>query len=123
MLGAGFVVENLQPVPSAMAVDTPKSQAKGLIGIGIIPVCRKALPAGYQTPSKVRNAICFGLAKIVRLEKAGFKLSRNGCRIGLFGQLLTTARGSSDVDKLARRVATCFRPFFALAHLAGDSPL
>ena len=94
ILGAGFAVINAHPVRSEMSGAAPKAQAKEPIQLDIIVVCRK-LSRALRPPSET-EAITVAQAKIVRLEAAGFTLSRNDRRIVFHGQLLTTLRSVND---------------------------
>lgn len=102
VLGARFIVVGSQPVKSEMSVATPKAAAKEPIQFDIILVCHKAT-AGRK-PHSAAKAIAAARAQLVRLEAAGFKLSRNDRRIVLFGQLLTTVASVKDAEGIARRV-------------------
>jgi putative DNA methylase len=85
-----------------MSVAAPKSQAAEPIQLDIILVCRKAgqAPKAPDTVKAVKTA----RAKLVRLEEAGFKLSKNDRKIVLFGQLLTTMRSAAEADGIAAKV-------------------
>ncbi len=100
VLGAGFTVVNTQPVKAEMSVGAPKSQAKEPIQLDIIIVCRKETTACTHRPS-VPQAIASARAKLGRLRTAGFALSRNDCKIVVFGQLLTTLTAPADAERLA----------------------
>jgi putative DNA methylase len=102
LLGADFRVINSQPVKSEMSVATPKSQAKEPIQLDIIIACRKS---GPPSPSKtIPEAIASARRKLARLTNEGFRLSRNDCKVVLFGQLLTTLRTADNVAKLGEIV-------------------
>jgi putative DNA methylase len=100
ILGAGFVVVNIQPVKAEMSGATPKSQAKEPIQLDIIIVCRKQTNANADRPT-VEEAMESAKAKIKRLYDAGFELSRNDRKIVLFGQLLTAIRKPEDAEQFA----------------------
>lgn len=101
ILGAGFVVVNSHPVKAEMSVATPKSQAKDPIQLDIVLVCRKAGGAGVQGRPSVREAIRSSRAKLLRLHKDGFALSRNDRKVVFYGQLLTTIGPGSDATSIA----------------------
>ncbi|HET6572788.1 MAG TPA: DNA methyltransferase, partial [Fimbriiglobus sp.] len=102
VLGAGFTVINSQPVKSEMSVAVPKAQAKEPIQLDIVLVCRKAQQK--PQPQEHEKAVKAAQAKLVRLEEAGFALSKNDRKIVLYGQLLTTLRSPEEVGDIAARV-------------------
>ncbi len=102
VLRAGFVVVNSHPVKSEMSVAAPKSQAKEPIQLDTILVCRKA--QHHQRTSSVRQASESARARLERLTKAGFSLSRNDRKIIYFGQLLATLRSPDDFEPILRHI-------------------
>jgi putative DNA methylase len=121
VLGSSFAVVNSQPVKAEMSVATPKSQAKEPIQLDIIIVCRKQGIAGFLRPS-IDQAIESGKQKLQRLHAAGFQLSRNDCRIVLFGQLLTTLGSAYDFSNLAEYVADMGEFSFS-SHATNPQPI
>ncbi len=117
VLGGGFVVTNSQPVKAEMSVATPKSQAKEPIQLDIILVCRKQEALVGSQVSAPQEALASARAKLTRLREAGFRLSRNDCRIVLFGQLLVTLQSVEDSTQIARRVEE------ELEHLQEEKPV
>lgn len=114
--GAGFVVVNSHPVKSEMSVATPKSQAKQPIQLDIILVCRKT-QHGRPRPS-VPQALESAKIKLHRLREVGFSLSRNDCRVILFGQLLTAIASTERYTEVATLVEKELgTPQFAKMHL------
>jgi putative DNA methylase len=99
LLGAGLVVVNSHPVKAEMSVATPKSQAREPIQLDIIIVCRKPGAARLPRPSVAQATEC-AREQLGRLGAAGFELSRNGRKVALFGQILTTLEVSDDAQRL-----------------------
>jgi putative DNA methylase len=99
VMRAGFFVVNSHPVKSEMSVATPKVQAKEPIQLDIILVCRKASHLEVRPPSR-ETALKASRAKLHRMEKAGFQLSRNDRKVTLFGQLLTILRAEHEIAEL-----------------------
>lgn len=93
IFGARFSVVNAHPVKAEMSVAAPKSQAKEPIQIDIIIVCRKQeIDNRGQTNSSecMKEAEERAFEKLRRLRTTGLKLSRNDCRVVLYGQFLST---------------------------------
>ena len=103
VLGAGFIVVNAHPLKSEMSVATPKAQAKEPIQLDIAIVCRKVSPKLLNKPERVK-ALSAAQEKLSRLERAGFKLSRNDERVVLFGQILTTIRSVAEICEITEAV-------------------
>ncbi len=105
--GAGFVIVNAHPVKAEMSVATPKFQAKEPIQLDIILVCRKSSAEANRRTSSPIEALDRARAKLERLAKAGFTLSRNDRKITIIGQLLTSSEqcggNSLALDELAER--------------------
>lgn len=104
ILAAGFLVVNSHPVKAEMSVATPKSQAKEPIQLDIVIVCRKAEILCKSETISPKQAIISAKSKLKRLHEAGIRLSRNDCRIVMFGQLLTTLRLPDDVQQMIKHV-------------------
>jgi len=104
ILGADFLVVNSHPVKAEMSVATPKSQAKEPIQLDIVIVCRKTQAIGQRKDASPEQAIVSAKGKLKRLHEAGIRLSRNDCRIVIFGQLLTTLRSAGEVDCIVKHV-------------------
>jgi len=104
ILGADFLVVNSHPVKSEMSVATPKSQAKEPIQLDIVIVCRKTRANCTSQRTSPKQAILSARSKLKRLHEAGITLSRSDCRIVMFGQLLTTLRSASEVDRIIEHV-------------------
>jgi adenine-specific DNA methylase len=104
VLGSGFAFVNSHPVRGELSVAAPKSQAKEPIQLDIILVCRKRQP-GWQ-PCDVDEALKVAEMKIQRLLRAGFRLSRNDCKIIVLGQVLTTLSNASDFEACSAAIAS-----------------
>jgi putative DNA methylase len=104
LLGSGFSVVNSHPIKAEMSVATPKSQAKEPIQLDIVLVCRKTGDASRCDAKPAPDAIRRARAKVVRLVREGFRLSRNDRRVVVCGQLLTAVTCASDIEMLAERV-------------------
>ena len=113
VLGARFLVVNCHPVKAEMSVATPKSQAKEPIQLDIIIICRKA--SDSLKTATIPDAIAAAHGKLARLRPAGLFLSRNDCKIVLFGQLLTTLRSPTEVSEVLERATTEFKEVDATA--------
>ena len=103
VLGAGFFVVNAHPIKSEMSVATPKAKAKEPIQLDIAIVCRKVSHRPRDKPDLVK-ALSVAQEKLSRLERVGFKLSRNDERTVLFGQLLTTIRSVAEISEITKAV-------------------
>ncbi len=79
--GARFCIEACHPVKAEMSVAAPKHQAKSPINFDIIMVCRKKSSGTTGAPIlgawTLENALERAKAQIERLQKSGWKLSRN----------------------------------------------
>lgn len=104
--GGGFVVVNAHPVKAEMSVATPKFQTKEPIQLDIILVCRKSSAEPKRQTCSPIEALDRARAKLQRLAKAGFTLSRSDRKITIMGQLLTCSEQVGDslsLDELAER--------------------
>lgn len=104
ILGAGFVVVNSQPVKAEMSVATPKTRAKEPIQLDVIVVCRKRDWTGDRSSASTEKALQTAREQCLRLQDAGFNLSRNDRKVTLFGQLLKSITSPSDISVLTPRV-------------------
>jgi len=120
ILGAGFCVVNSQPIKAEMSVATPKAQAKEPIQFDIILVCRKA--GSGRTPPDAEAALAAARSKIQRLQRAGFRLSRNDLKVVCFGQILTTLRSIDALDALPDAVDEQLRAFEGVAQDVKSPP-
>lgn len=94
---------NAHSIKSEMSVATPKAKAKEPIQLDIAIVCRKVSHRPRDKPERVK-ALSVAQEKLSRLERVGFKLSRNDEKTVLFGQLLTTIRSVSEIGEITEAV-------------------
>jgi len=118
--GAGFVAVATHPVKSEMSVATPKAQAKEPIQLDIVIVCRKRDATARAASRSIDSAIGAARANLGRLARIGLTLSRNDCKIVLFGQLLTVIDVPSDLVRLAGRVERELQDYQVPAALRGE---
>lgn len=100
VLGAGFIIINSHPVKSEMSIAIPKAKTNEPIQLDIILVCRKINLSSFYTPKTEKAALESAQTKIERLRRAGFKLSRNDCKIIILGQMLTTLVAAENVSQI-----------------------
>lgn len=105
ILGAGFVAVNSHPVKAEMSVAAPKAQAKEPIQVDIVVVCRKA-ESVVSRRADFQIAIESAKVKLSRMREAGFSLSKNDCKVVLFGQLLANVRDENAVGEIERLAAS-----------------
>lgn len=99
--GAGFRIVNAHPVKAEMSVATPKFQTKEPIQLDIILICRKQEFMPKMTAGCSRtDALDRASAKLRRLAKAGFTLSRSDRRITLIAQLLAALNPNDPLDEI-----------------------
>jgi len=94
---ANFSIVNSHPVKSEMSVATPKSQAKEPINFDIVIVCRKK--SGLLESTTVDEALQSAKDKIVRLQKAGFRLSKNDLKIIVYSQIMLPS-SPEEIDEM-----------------------
>ena len=105
---AGFRIQICHPVKAEMSVATPKHQAKEPINFDVIMVCRKkpARPVGGTATENVTLTPAFSRAEaqVVRLQNAGWKLSRNDISVAVMGQVVTDISGWADSRKTGQDI-------------------
>lgn len=99
ILDGGFVVVNAHPVKAEMSGATPISQSHDPIQLDTLIVCRKY--SSFASPGlQPQEVLDIAYAKIDRLKKSGFTLSRADEKVVLYGQALTLLR-AKDKNNVA----------------------
>jgi putative DNA methylase len=109
VLGAGFTFVNAHPVKAEMSVAAPKSQAKEPIQLDVIMVCRRR--ADDQRPvapadTAFANAVARARAKLARLARLRWRLSRNDRRIVVVSQFLVELCPGHSVAQVTKALVS-----------------
>ena len=105
LMEAGFFISAAFPIKAEMSVAMPKQQAKEPIDLDIVLVCRKR---SALDEARRWNGELWGITRqkasfqIVRLRKAGRKLSRNDVRVIVMAQLVRQLSRSDTRDAAMR---------------------